>query len=157
MEPSARRSVSARTCEEMFASLAPVPCVAVEIAPAIVWTSISPRFSIARPCAASSRLSALIVIPPCTRTNPDGRSTSSTVAMRSSFSSSPSVQTMSPKEWPAPATRTRRSLRAASAIAAESSSVEAGWASAAGVQSSSPAQLRHPARLVFGSLGSLIR
>ena len=49
--PSARTSSIASTWEEMLRSFAPVPWVPVEIAPAIVWRSMSPRFSIASPSA----------------------------------------------------------------------------------------------------------
>ena len=49
-EPHARRSGSA-----MPPSCAPVPCVAVEIAPAIDWYAMSPRFGIARPRAVAAR------------------------------------------------------------------------------------------------------
>ena len=52
VEPSASTSVSSATCEEMLRRRAPVPCVAVEIAPAMLWTSMSPRFSSASPCSA---------------------------------------------------------------------------------------------------------
>ena len=68
VEPSASTSVSSATCAEMLRSRAPVPCVAVEIAPAMLCTSMSPRFSIARPYVASRRLSSRIVMPACTRT-----------------------------------------------------------------------------------------
>ena len=48
-EPSAVTSSIASTWLEMFRRRSPVPCVAVEIAPAIVCTSMSPRFSSASP------------------------------------------------------------------------------------------------------------
>ncbi len=89
VEPSASTSVSAATCEGMLRSRAPVPWVAVEIAPAMLCASMSPRFSMARPCSARRWLSARIVMPPCTRTSPQARSTSSTRSMRSSLRRTP--------------------------------------------------------------------
>ena len=56
--PAAVTSRSARTCAETLGSVAPVPCVAVAIAPAIDCSSMSPRFGIARPCSASAWLRA---------------------------------------------------------------------------------------------------
>ena len=47
----------------MLRSLAPVPWVPVEIAPAIVWRSMSPRFSIASPSPCSSSLSSARTVP----------------------------------------------------------------------------------------------
>src|SRR2546421_201380 len=80
VDPSASTSVSSTTCAEMLGRRAPVPCVAVEIAPAIVCTSMSPRFSSASPCPSSARLSSWIVMPACTRASPAARSTSSTAS-----------------------------------------------------------------------------
>ena len=54
---------------------------------------------------------------------------------------------MSLKECPAPAARTFQPRSAASSIAADSSSIEAGARTAAGMHRWSPVQLRHPARL----------
>jgi len=131
----------------MLRSRPPVPCVAVAIAPAIDWTSMSPTFSSASPSSASRRLSAWIVIPACTRTRPEARSASSTAAIRRSDIRWPLVGTRSPKECPAPATRTRRRSAAACPIAATISAVVAGATKAAGVQCWSPAQLRHMPQL----------
>ena len=134
VEPSASTSVSSLTWQERLRSRAPVPCVAVEMAPAMVCASMSPRFSRARPCASSRRLNSRIVIPACTRTKPESRSTSRTRVRRSSISISPSVQAMSLKECPAPATRTLQPSRAACSSAPDSSSIDAGRRTAAGAQ-----------------------
>ena len=146
----------------MFLSAPPVPCVAVEIAPAMLWESMSPRFSIARPTSASLRFSSWIVIPAWTRTSPDELSTSRILAIRSRLTRMPSVQAMSENECPAPATRTRRPALLASFTTPASSSSEDGCSIATGLHRSSPAQLRHsglsqdrPLRRSCGSLGSL--
>jgi hypothetical protein len=68
--PSPATSWTASTAAEMFGSSAPVPCVPVEIAPAIDCTLTSPRFSRARPSSASRSLSAWMRMPACTRTRP---------------------------------------------------------------------------------------
>ena len=97
-------------------SRSPVPCVAVEIAPAIVCTSMSPRFSSARPCVVE-RLAQVADHDRRPRPSPAAarESTSSTRFSRSSRTITPSVQAMSVKEWPEAAARTvcARARRAA--------------------------------------------
>ena len=91
-----RRAVtrrSARTCAERLRSVTPVPCVAVEIAPAIDCSSMSPRLGIASPCSASAWLRACRRMPASTRTSPLLGSASSSAPMRSRLSSVPSVST----------------------------------------------------------------
>ncbi len=132
--PLAVTSRTAVTCEEMFAKRPPVPCVAVEIAPATVCASTSPWFSSARPRSASAGPSSRIVMPASTVTS--SPSTRSTRFMRVRSSISPSVQAMSVKEWPAPATFTRR----APATSRASSSSLAGRSTRSGAQRWSPVQ-----------------
>src|SRR6185437_4109614 len=154
VEPSARTRVSSTTCEEMLRSREPVPCVAVEIAPAMLWTSMSPRFSIARPWRSSCALSSAIVMPVCTLTSPDAGSASSTRVMFCMPIIAPSVSAMSLKECPEPATRTRKPRSAASPTASASSCTPAGAGRRAGEQAWSPAQLRQPGEATFRSVGS---
>ena len=96
--PSAVTSSTASTWLEMFPKRSPVPCVAVEIAPDTVCTSMSPRFSSARPSAASRSLRSRITMPPSTFASPASRSMSSTRFMRSIRIIVPSVQAMSVNE-----------------------------------------------------------
>ncbi len=151
------RATAREIWAEMLRRRAPVPWVAVEIAPAIVCASMSPRFSRARPWPASRRLSSRIVMPAWTRTSPEERSTSSTPRSRRMLSDIPSVQAMSLNECPLPVTRRRRPRRSASTTAAASSCGDAGSRITTGRQPSSPAQLRHRAAAVCRSLGSRIR
>ena len=129
-----RTSRTPVTWDEMFAKRPPVPWVAVEIAPAIVWASTSPWFSRARPRSASAGPSSRIVMPASTVTwSPSTRSTRF-ICERSSIS--PSVQAMSVNEWPAPATFTR----GAPATSRASSSSLPGRSTRSGAQRWSPAQ-----------------
>ena len=100
----------------MLRSRAPVPCVPVEIAPAIVWRSMSPRFSIASPSRASSSLRSARTVPAPTSTRPEPGSASSTPRSASTATIVPSVIAVSVNEWPEPATLTRRPAAAAPAI-----------------------------------------
>ena len=120
-----------------------MPWVPVEIAPAIDWASMSPRFSIASPRACSSRESACRRIPPSTRTRPVAGSASSTRVRASSEISVPSVIVPALNECPAPRTRTGP---APSTIASASSERDFGVTTRAGVQRCEPDQLTHSMR-----------
>ena len=113
--PSARTSSIAATWEEMLRSLAPVPWVPVEIEPAIVWRSMSPRFSIASPSSCSRSLSSARIVPPPTLTSPDAGSASITPLSAPTSIIVPSVIAASVKEWPEPATLIGRPSAAADA------------------------------------------
>ena len=119
----------------MFPKPAPVPWVAVEMAPASVCGSTSPWFSIASPRARSSSPSSRSVIPASTVTSLP--STPSTRRIRDMSSITPSVHAMSVNEWPEPATFTRP----APATARTSSSSEAGVSMRSGAQRCWRAQL----------------
>ncbi len=157
VEPSASTRVSSLTCAERLGSRAPVPWVAVEIAPAIVWASMSPRFGRASPRSRRRPPSSRIVMPAWTRTRPEGRSTSRRPSIPSRETISPSTRAMSLKECPVPTARTRRPRADAWPTASESSCTDRGRARRAGRQCWSPAQLRHSADVCCGSLGSPIR
>jgi hypothetical protein len=55
--PSAVTTSSETTCVARLPRRAPVPWVAVEMAPATLWTLMSPRLAIARPISSSRLLS----------------------------------------------------------------------------------------------------
>jgi hypothetical protein len=120
-----------------------VPWVPVEIAPAAVCTSMSPRFSSANPCVASSPDSSCSRVPARTVTLSPVIAT--TPVSRSGRSSMPSVIAAPVNECPEPAIRTRRPSRAASFTAAATSSTVAGTSTCAGRDTWSPAQFRHSA------------
>ncbi len=143
--PSARTSSSASTWAEILRSLDPVPWVPVEIAPAIVWRSMSPRFSIASPRPSRRSLSSARTVPPATRTRPEEGSASSTPLSAETSIIVPSVSAASVKEWPEPGTLTVRPASADSATAAARASRSAGLTIRAGRHAWSPAQLRHSA------------
>ena len=124
----------------MLRSRAPVPWVPVEIAPAIVWRSMSPRFSIASPSRASSSLRSDSTVPAPTLTRPESGSASITPRSASIRTIVPSVIAASVKECPEPATLTLRPAAAAAAIASASSSRVRGRATSTGRQVWSPAQ-----------------
>src|SRR5215210_1425819 len=128
---------SPATCADRLRKRAPVPWVAVEIAPASVCRSMSPWFSMARPRAASCSPSWCSVMPASTVTSGPSTATSRLIADRSRRR--PSVQAMSVNEWPDPATRTRSARRTSSA----SSRSVPGGASCSGAQRWSPAQFVH--------------
>ena len=115
--PSASTSSIPSTWAEMLRSRAPVPWVPVEIAPAIVWRSMSPRFSIASPSRASSSLRSASTVPAPTLTRPEPGSASITPFSASIRTIVPSVIAASVKECPEPATLTLRPAAAAAAIA----------------------------------------
>ena len=127
----------------MLRSFAPVPWVPVEIAPAIVWRSMSPRFSIASPSPCSSSLSSASTVPAPTLTRPEAGSASITPLSGRTSTIVPSVIAASVKEWPEPATLT---LRPAATAAADRLgqllAIALGRTSSTGVQGWSPAQLR---------------
>ena len=145
--PSAVTSSIASTWAEMLRSPAPVPCVPVEIAPATVWTSMSPRFSSARPMPQRCSFRACNEIPASTRTRPVSRSASSTRSRRSIATITPSVSAASVNECPVPGTRTVCPASRARPITSISSSRVPGRWIACGVQTWSPAQFRHSAAI----------
>src|SRR5450755_1733120 len=103
--PAAVTSVNPATWVDNVPKRAPVPCVPVLIAPAMLWLSISPRFSCASPCAKSASPSSLSRVPPQTVTVPASLSMDSIPCRLSSEISTSSVSTRGTKEWPAPTTR----------------------------------------------------
>ena len=113
---------------------APVPWVAVEIAPAIVWRSMSPRFSIASPSPASARLRSASTVPAPTLTRPEAGSASITPARASIRIIEPSVIAASVNECPEPGMLTFRPADAAAATASASSPVSRGLTISAGRQ-----------------------
>ena len=121
---------------------APVPWVAVLIAPAIDWELMSPRFGIASPTAASSSQRSRRRIPAWTVTRPAAASTCSTAFIASSESSTPFVIAAAVNECPAPMALTRRPDRLASATIDATSSVLAGFRTSTGTQVWFLAQLR---------------
>ncbi len=133
-EPSARTSSSASTWEEMLRSFAPVPWVPVEIAPATVWRSMSPRFSIASPSRCSSSLRSASTVPAPTLTRPEERSASITPLSAPTSTIVPSVIAVSVNEWPLPATLTLRPAAAAAPTASASSSRRRGRSCSNGAQ-----------------------
>ena len=104
----------------MLGSVRPVPWVAVEIAPASVCLSMSPRFSCARPRRARASLRSRRTIPACTFTSSPSASSTRSSAPRCTIT--PSVSAHSLNEWPLPATFTVRPAAAAPATTSTSSS-----------------------------------
>ena len=98
-------------------------------------------------------------MPACTRTSPlDAVDVEHARACGRARRSTPSLQRDVAEGVPgADHAHAQAALLAARAIAAESSSIERGRSTRAGVQRWSPAQLRHRAARSCGSLGSLIR
>ena len=132
--PSPVTSSTPTTWVERLPSLSPVPWVPVEIAPATVWRSMSPRFSIARPRRWSSWLSSARMVPAPTRTSPLAGSASITPLRAPMSIIVPSVSAASVNEWPEPATLTFLPASAAEATAAASSSRSRGATRSAGRQ-----------------------
>ena len=120
-----------------------MPWVAVEIAPASVCLSMSPRFSIANPRSQSAALRSRSVIPASTLTRPETVSTSRTRLSASIRSIAPSVSAASVKECPAPAVWMARSRSAARLTARINPSRVRGLSTTAGEQRWSPVQFRH--------------
>lgn len=120
---------------------APVPWVPVAMAPATVWASMSPRFSMARPCWASSADSSRSRVP--ARTVTSRPAIESRPVSRSGRSSTPSVSAAPVNECPDPAIRTRSPSRTAARTASATSPASAGDTVRAGRATWSPAQLRH--------------
>ena len=139
--PSAVTSRSPTTCADRFGNPIPVPCVAVDRAPASCWRSMSPWFSIASSRSASSLPSRCRVIPASTSTSaPSAETTRSSASSRSITSS---VQAMSVNEWPEAETRTCRPSPAARRTASATASSDWGRSIRRGAQRCSPDQLRH--------------
>ena len=139
-DPSASTSSSAATAVAMPPSLAPVPWVPVEIAPAIVCASMSPRFGIARPSASSPALSSRIVVPERTVTSPASGSAVTTPVHPDRSSAAPDVAAAGVKECPLPSARTVRPASAASFTASAIASVVRGQYRLAGSALAVPAQ-----------------
>ncbi len=139
-DPSASTRSRAATWVAMPPSRAPVPCVPVEIAPEIVWASISPRFGIARPSASSAALSARIVVPERTVTSPVRTSAEITSVQPDRSSAAPVVAAAAVKECPLPSARTVSPAEAASLIASAMASAVRGRYQRAGSAVTVPAQ-----------------
>src|SRR6516164_9726804 len=123
-------------------SRAPVPCVPVEIAPEIVWASMSPRFGIARPSVSSAALSARIVMPERTVTSPVRVSAETTPVQPDRSSAAPDVAAAGVNECPLPSARTVSPAEAASLTAAAMASTVRGQYQRAGSAVTVPAQFR---------------
>ncbi len=126
----------------MFPNLIPVPCVPVLTAPAMDWTLMSPRFSIARPCPSSISFSRFSFVPAQTVAVPAARSASTTPCMLSSEISVSLVSTRFVKEWPEPTTRTLLPRADAARTADCSSSSDRGSTYSVGRHSTRPDQFR---------------
>ncbi len=140
--PSAVTISIASICAERLRHFAPVPWVAVEIAPASVCLSMSPRFSSARPWRSSLRLRSPSRIPASTLTRLPGRSTSRIRFIPSIRSIAPSVTAAGVNECPEPATLTARPAVVAFTTASISPSRVCGWVITSGRQRCSRDQLR---------------
>ena len=119
-----------------------MPWVAVAMAPAIDWRSMSPRLGIASPTAASAsfrRVQADAGLD--ARPGRPARSTSSTRAIRSSDTWTPSVDAAAVNECPAPIALTRLPASAPGARSSATSSVDRGSTRSAAIQRWLPAQL----------------
>jgi hypothetical protein len=108
-------------------SRAPVPWVPVEIAPAMVCASMSPRLVMASPSVSSSALSRRIVVPERTVTCPVSRSTRSTPVQWRRSSASESATAIAVKECPLPQGRTVRPAAATAWTVAAISATLRGW------------------------------
>ena len=135
--PSAVTNRMASTCADRLRKRAPVPWVAVAMAPASACLSMSPWFSSARPRSASSRAQSAILMPAWTLTRPVPVSASRTRFIRDRSTITPSVQAMSVNECPVPTPFTRWALATRSA----SSSSLPGRSIRSGAHRCSPAQL----------------
>ena len=128
----------------------PVPCVPVEVAPASVCRSMSPRFSMASPCGRSRPGSwcRLVPAPKVTRLP----STASTPSTPDTSSSTPEVAAIAVKLWPAPTVLIVRLRSRANCTACTTSSMDVARATYAGRDSSERPQLRQrrPSRMKAG-------
>jgi hypothetical protein len=138
-------TVTASTQEASVEWATPVPCVPVEIAPATVCASMSPRFGTARPCAASQVFSAYIGIPACTVTSLP--CTAIGAARRCRCIRMSSAAAIAVNECPLPTTLTRRPASDASLTTAATSSTVPGERTSAATASWLRPQLRQRAEL----------
>ena len=123
----------------------PDPCVAVPIAPAIPWVSMSPWFASARPASQSGSPKAPIGVPGSARTRPAAASTCVMPPRLARSISVPSVRCTGEKECPAATTRTPCPAATASRTAACTSASLAGERRRAGVQRRFPTQFTNVA------------
>src|SRR5215472_5300889 len=142
-EPSARTRPSASTWVASPPSRAPVPCVPVDRAPAIVWASISPRLARASPNSAAAAFRPRSVVPDRAVTRPVWVSAAVIPVHRDRSRARPLVAAAEVNECPLPSARTRSPAAAASLTAAEISASVRGWSHRAGVAVAVPAQFRH--------------
>lgn len=127
----------------MEAESRPVPCVPVEVAPAIVCSMMSPMLVRESPSRASAVLRRLSGVPASTVTVIALRSMSRMPVSRSGRISTPSVAAAAVKEWPVPTGFTRSPSACARRTTSTSSSTDAGDSVLAGRAVTVPAQLRH--------------
>ena len=106
ISPDAVIRVIPSTCVERLPKRTPVPWVPVLIAPEMLCSSMSPRFSWASPCSKSAFPRFLSQVPPHTVAVPREVSRASMPCISSSDISTSSACTSGVKEWPAPTTRT---------------------------------------------------
>ena len=130
--PSEVTSSSRATCEESEAQRPPEPCVPVEMAPATLCRSMSPRLFSASPSPSSWELSRCRGVPASTVAVIADRSTLRMPTNRSGRSIRPSVTAMSLKEWPVPTILTRRPCRRAASTASTTWSGLVGESTCAG-------------------------
>ena len=157
---SAVTSRAPTTCVARPPSRAPVPCVPVEIAPAIVCRSMSPRLRIARPCDASVAFRAASRMPAPTVTSvvpSPVRRRRSTASSASRRSCTPSVTAAAVNEWPAPTARTVRPCPAASATQAASSPTSRGRATRVGRDAAVRAQFTQCSRDAASPMTTRVR
>src|SRR6266516_2725839 len=149
ISPDAVTSVKPSTCVDKVPNCVPVPCVPVLIAPDILCTSMSPRFSWASPCSKSMFPRFLSTVPPSTVTLPCSASMDSMPCISSSDSSTSSDCIIGVNEWPEPATRMWRPACPYSPTIFVSSSILRGFTISTGEHFIEPDQLLHcPAWLV---------
>ncbi len=106
--PSASTISRPATCAAMPPVSRPVPCVPVWMAPATVWTWMSPMFASASPCRSSSSFSTRSGQPASAVTRPAEASTDRMPAIPPGRSMMPSVTAAGVNEWPVPVIRTVR-------------------------------------------------
>src|SRR6266566_6038992 len=149
ISPAAVTSVKPSTCVDNVPNRVPVPCVPVLIAPEILCTSMSPRFSCASPCSKSISPRFLSTVPPRIVTVPRSVSLDPMPCISSSDISISLDCAMGVNEWPEPATRMCRPARPYSLTIFASSSILRGLTTSIGEHFTEPDQLLHcPAWLV---------
>src|SRR5260221_9031206 len=141
ISPDAVTRVMPSTCVDRVPKCTPVPCVPVLIAPVMLCSSMSPRFSWARPRSKSAFPRFLSRVPPHTVAVPRVVSIASIPCICSSDMSTSLVCTSGVKEWPEPATRTWRPSRPYCPIICASSSILRGLTTWCGVHFTEPDQL----------------